>query len=364
MPQDPRPDDAEGMTENTEPTIAEPIDRGTGGTGTATDPGPAPTSTTTAPPPPYGAVRKLFRSRSDRVLGGVCGGIGRHYDMDPVLLRILVVVATVFTGGVFLLAYVLAWIFIPDEPAYWTGPVPAPAPTPYAAYAAGGTGSYVDPATGQVYGAPAYAYVPPPRTEPRSFLGLLTVSAALVVGALLGLANALGASISGLVIFSSVLLVLGLGLLVGAFRGRARWLIAPAVVVLLIVQGTAAVHHLVGTASGVGDRRWTPTTSAQAFDLGAGTAILDLSKAPAGASTYTAKVGVGELRVVLPQDTALVLDASIGVGEIDLPATPNDDGTNLVSRATVPSLTTTAARTVTLTADIGLGQLVVRRATS
>jgi phage shock protein PspC (stress-responsive transcriptional regulator) len=365
MSESTRPHDAEGMTENPDPTIVEPLDGGAGGgSTTATDPGPAAAAAPT-PPPPYAPVRKLYRSRSDRVIGGVCGGIGRHYDMDPVLLRILVVVATVFTGGVFLLAYLLAWIFIPDEPAYWT-PAMAPAPgvPASAAYAAGGTGSYVDPSTGQVYGGPAYRYAPPPRTEPRSYLGLLTLSAAVVVGAVLGLANALGASISGLVIFSSVLLVLGVGMIVGGWRGRARWLLAPALVVLLIVQGTAAVHHIVGGTSGVGDRRWTPVTTSQTFDLGAGSAVLDLSKVPAGPSTFVAKVGVGELRVVVPRDTALVLDAQVGVGEIDLPGSPADDGTNLVRTTTVPALTPTAARTVTLTADIGLGQLVVRRATS
>lgn len=363
MSESTRPHDAEGMTENTDPTIAEPIDRGTGGTGTATDPGPSPF--TPPPPPPYAPVRKLYRSRGDRVLGGVCGGIGRHYDMDPVLLRILVVVATVFTGGVFLLAYVLAWIFIPDEPAYWApAPQQPPVPPTYTAYAAGGTGAYVDPGTGQVYGGTAYRYIPPPRTEPRSYLGLLTLSAAVVVGALLGLANALGASISGLIVFASMLLVLGVGMVVGGWRGRTRWLIAPALVVLLIVQGTAAVHHIVGGASGVGDRRWTPVATSQSFDLGAGSAVLDLSKTSPGTSSFTAKVGIGELRVILPRDTTLVLDANVGVGEIDLPGTPNNDGTNLTSTTTVPALTTTVARTVNLKADIGLGTLVVRRATS
>jgi phage shock protein PspC (stress-responsive transcriptional regulator) len=365
MSESTRPHDAEGMTENTDPTIVEPLDGAPGGAGstTATDPGPA--AAAAPPPPPYAPVRKLYRSRSDRVIGGVCGGIGRHYDMDPVLLRILVVVATVFTGGVFLLAYLLAWIFIPDEPAYWTPAMqPAPVPPTAAAYAAGGTGSYVDPSTGQVYGSTAYRYVPPPRTEPRSYLGLLTLSAAVVVGALLGLASTLGASISGLVIFSSMLLVLGLGMVVGGWRGRTRWLIAPALVLLLIVQGTAAVHNVVGGTSGVGDRRWTPVTSSQSYDLGAGSAVLDLGRAPAGASSYVAKVGVGELRVVVPRDTTLVLDATVGVGEIDLPGTPNNNGTNLVSATTVPAQTPTAARTVTLKAQIGLGQLVVRRATS
>jgi phage shock protein PspC (stress-responsive transcriptional regulator) len=362
MPDSTRPDDSEGMTET--PTLAEPVEPTGGtasgtGTATATDPGPS-----TAPPPPYYApVRKLYRSRSDRVLGGVCGGIGRHYDMDPVLLRILVVVATVFTGGVFLLAYVLAWVFIPDEPAYWAPAAPA-APVP-APYAAGGTGSYVDPATGQVYGSTAYRYVPPPRTEPRSYLGLLTVSAALVVGALLGLANTLGASIDGLVIFSSVLLVLGVGMIVGAWRGKARWLIAPALVVLLVVQGTAAVHNLVGGTSGVGDRRWTPTVSPTAYDLGAGSATLDLRRLPAGASTISARIGLGELIVLVPADTTVALDASVGLGEIDLPGRRADSGSNLDTVTTVPATTTgAAARTVSLTADLGLGQLVVRRATS
>lgn len=339
------------MTEN--PTIVEP-------TGPTTAPAPDPGAAT--PPPPFAPPRRLFRSRSDRVLGGVCGGIGRHYDIDPVLLRILVVVATVFTGGVFALAYLLAWIFVPDEPGFYVAPATAPVP---ASYAAGGTGSYVDPATGQVYGSTAYQYVPPPRTEPRSYLGLLTLSAALLVGALLGVANALGASISGLTIFSTVMLVLGAGLLLGAWRGRARWLIAPALVVLLVVQGTAAVHNLVGTTSGVGDRRWTPVVAEQSFQLGAGSATLDLRQVPAGDATYTANLGMGELIVLLPADTALVLDSSIGLGEIDLPATRPQQGSSLETSTTVPALTTgPATRTVDLTAEIGLGQLVVRRATS
>lgn len=352
------------MTENTDPTIAEPIDRGTGGTGTATDPGPSPF--TPPPPPPYAPVRhKLYRSRGDRVLGGVCGGIGRHYDMDPVLLRILVVVATVFTGGVFLLAYVLAWIFIPDEPAYWApAPRRPPVPPTYTAYAAGGTGAYVDPGTGQVYGGTAYRYVPPPRTEPRSYLGLLTLSAAVVVGALLGLANALGASISGLIVFASMLLVLGVRMVVGGWRGRTRWLIAPALVVLLIVQGTAAVHHIVGGASGVGDRRWTPVATSQSFDLGAGSAVLDLDQDVARCVVVH---GEGRHRRA-PRDPPPRHDARARRqrrrrGDRP-PGTPNNDGTNLTSTTTVPALTTTVARTVSLKADIGLGTLVVRRATS
>ncbi len=64
------------------------------------------------------APRRLRRSRTDRVLAGVCGGVGRYLDIDPVLLRIITV-ALIF-AGVGVVAYIIAWIVIPeaaeDEP--------------------------------------------------------------------------------------------------------------------------------------------------------------------------------------------------------------------------------------------------------
>ena len=56
--------------------------------------------------------RRLRRSRQDRVLAGVCGGLGRYLDLDPVVLRILTV-ALIFTG-VGIPAYIIAWIAIPE----------------------------------------------------------------------------------------------------------------------------------------------------------------------------------------------------------------------------------------------------------
>ena len=55
---------------------------------------------------------RLHRSRQDRVLAGVCGGLGRYLDLDPVVLRILTV-ALIFTG-VGIPAYIIAWIVIPE----------------------------------------------------------------------------------------------------------------------------------------------------------------------------------------------------------------------------------------------------------
>lgn len=60
--------------------------------------------------------RKLCRSANDRMLAGVCGGIAETYDIDPTLVRVLFVAATVmgFSG---LLIYLICWIVIPD-PTY------------------------------------------------------------------------------------------------------------------------------------------------------------------------------------------------------------------------------------------------------
>lgn len=55
----------------------------------------------------------LRRSRQDRVLGGVCGGIGRYLDVDPVLLRVAAV-ALALSGGVGVLAYLIAWVVLPE----------------------------------------------------------------------------------------------------------------------------------------------------------------------------------------------------------------------------------------------------------
>lgn len=58
--------------------------------------------------------RLLRRSRDDRVIGGVCAGLGRYLGVDPVLLRVAFVVLAIAGGGGLLL-YVVAWILIPEE---------------------------------------------------------------------------------------------------------------------------------------------------------------------------------------------------------------------------------------------------------
>jgi phage shock protein C len=72
---------------------------------------PRPEPATPPPPPP----RRLYRSRDDRVVAGVCGGLGTYLGVDAILFRIAFVLL-VFAGGLGVLAYVLGWIFIGEEP--------------------------------------------------------------------------------------------------------------------------------------------------------------------------------------------------------------------------------------------------------
>jgi phage shock protein C len=68
--------------------------------------------------------KKLYRSRKDKLLGGVCGGLGTYFEFDPVLIRVVFVAAT-FITGVGLIAYILLWIIVPFEPV---GPIITPDP--------------------------------------------------------------------------------------------------------------------------------------------------------------------------------------------------------------------------------------------
>jgi phage shock protein PspC (stress-responsive transcriptional regulator) len=68
-----------------------------------------------APPPPAPpAPKRLLRSRNDRWIAGVCGGIGEYAGVDPNLVRLLAVVGAVFSAGTLFLAYIVAWIVMPE----------------------------------------------------------------------------------------------------------------------------------------------------------------------------------------------------------------------------------------------------------
>ena len=67
------------------------------------------TGTESAEQPP---LRKLYRSRTERSIAGICGGLAAYFDSDPTLILLLILF-----GGLSIWAYIILWIVIPEEPA-------------------------------------------------------------------------------------------------------------------------------------------------------------------------------------------------------------------------------------------------------
>jgi phage shock protein C len=62
-------------------------------------------------------VKKLYRSRTDRMLAGICGGLGEMFSIDPTLIRLIFALIALFTLGTAVIVYILGWIIIPEAPA-------------------------------------------------------------------------------------------------------------------------------------------------------------------------------------------------------------------------------------------------------
>jgi phage shock protein C len=76
------------------------------------------------------SYRRLYRSRTNRKVAGVLGGVGEYAVVDPTALRVLFLLLAVVTGGLSLLAYPLMWLVMPESPL---APLAPPADVPPAA---------------------------------------------------------------------------------------------------------------------------------------------------------------------------------------------------------------------------------------
>lgn len=62
-------------------------------------------------------IRKLYRSRSDRIIAGVCGGLADYFSIDSTLMRVIYVVLFLITGVVpLIVAYLIMWVLVPEHP--------------------------------------------------------------------------------------------------------------------------------------------------------------------------------------------------------------------------------------------------------
>lgn len=60
-------------------------------------------------------MNKMYRTKNDRIIAGVCGGLGKYTDIDSNLIRILYILLTFCSAGAMLIVYICACLLIPDE---------------------------------------------------------------------------------------------------------------------------------------------------------------------------------------------------------------------------------------------------------
>lgn len=266
---------------------------------------------------------------------------------------------------------------LPDVLATTPPPIPQPEMTT-AGFAYGGTGATTPevPWDSTLADPPRY-YAPPVVRTPRerSYLGAITLLVALMAMGLMGAGAAAGLfPLSPTVFFAVPLVVVAAGLLIGAFGGRARWLIIPAVLLALATAASVPVARFADSVeAGVGGPTWQPTTATE-YELGLGTATLDLTTwagstdvpPPTPATTVAANVQVGELIVLVPQTWRVDVAADVATGDISLnneplspdrPGVTSDDTGMSFTGVLEPKGAATAA--VTLDLEAGLGTIAI-----
>jgi phage shock protein PspC (stress-responsive transcriptional regulator) len=213
---------------------------------------------------------------------------------------------------------------------------------------------------------------PPPRPpRPRSMLGRITVAAVLLASGAAALLDRLGAfDMSGQRYVALALTVLGVGLVAGAWWGRARWLLgAGMILVPLLILGSAVRVPMEG---GVGDRHYVPGSLAEVhseYRLAMGDMTLDLSEVDFGpqATRVAAGVGVGELTVIVPSDVTVRVDGTIRAGDVDLFGQRLGGTDRHPDHGAPPTYDTVSpgkpdGGQLQLDIDSGLGEVTVRRA--
>jgi hypothetical protein len=157
--------------------------------------------------------------------------------------------------------------------------------------------------------------------------------------------------------------VVGVGLVVGAVLGAGRSLIAPAAILLVLTVGAAAVGR-VHVAGGIGDRTIRPATVAEAtdgYDHGIGQVTVDLrdlaTQLPARETvTVPVDLGIGDLRVLVPDGVDLEVAADVGIGRVDaLDRSSDGVGNDETFRFNDPN----SDRSLRLDLDVGIGHVDV-----
>jgi phage shock protein PspC (stress-responsive transcriptional regulator) len=390
-----------------QPGNAEPIDGPSEGSVT----------TETLPLEPTASThRPLHRSASDKVIAGVAGGLAETFGVSSLAVRTLFGLAFVVIAwqvwtllGIAVVAYVLLWIFVPREdvgvspagrltrrfprigPAIGMllllggGAAIAAQLDPWLVWPVlligGGVLLYrqdADRAAPTPIHPTAPGTPPPPSTEvalppepraprpprERSPLGWLGLGIALLVVGIAAILQNLGALDIRLVRYPAlVLLILGVTMLIGAFAGRARWLVLPAILVMPFLLLASVVT--VPLEGGFGNLYERPVSSAAvhgSYQRVVGDIYLDLTALTGtrAAPVVSATTGFGSVNVTVPFDASVIVTERAGAGVVHAGRSRSDSGFEA-------SLTTTMeprrgdGATITLDLETGIGDVWVYR---
>lgn len=386
-------------------------------------------ATPSSPPPPrdgwssdrlLAGLKSLRRSSSDRVVAGVCGGLGRSLGLDPLLIRVVLAVLVLF-GGAGILLYAAGWLLLPEDDgrpsiadrAYrgapsgthrpllgaivltvivlgtvlgttgsWDGTLllvlavagiavwldrRSAAPVTYAPPATATAAAATLPATGQpIAYQPPMAPAPPRPRRPRSVLLPGTLSVALIaVGVLAAVDNLSDTVVPASAYPALALAVVGVGLVVGARYGRSRLLIVVGVVLALATGAASAVDRIDVTNGRDVNQVLRPASLAdlpRAAEFRSGTVTYDLSALDlsSGTAAMDVSIGAGEIIVVVPPDVDVTVSADVGVGEVDLLGR-TDDGVGVDRTLQDVGADGSGGGSLDLTLHSGVGNLEVRR---
>lgn len=296
------------------------------------------------PPPPPGPPQwsqrpPLRRSRTDKVIGGVAGGLAEYTGVDALLWRVGFVALTI-TGGFGILAYLLLWLLMPGGP-----------PVPY------------DPAA-------VHERAPRRPAGPRSPVPGVTIAALLIVLGILALLTRFsGWDVGARGFLGAALLIVGLGLVAAAFstgRTARGGLIVLGVILSIGLIGSASVDWR--NVHGVGDQSYVPLTASDVdarYHGGVGDLTIDLSnlrdlgglRRPI---TTLVDAGVGDVDILVPREADVRVTVGSGIGNIDLFDEERSGG--LFPGEGSESWSDDGEPEILLTIEAGIGDVEVSRA--
>ncbi|MEA2363853.1 MAG: hypothetical protein QOD71_2998 [Thermoleophilaceae bacterium] len=329
-------------------------------------------------PTPEGPPKRLTRSRTDRIVGGVCGGLGRYFNVDPILFRIGVIVLA-FVGGAGVLLYLAALLLVPseDQPAAIAPGTQRKRGLVILAVVVGLCVAWPFLALGGALlagiGIPLAILVGAgvlvwwfvsgegPSGDARDIAGRAALGVGvLILCFLVAVLGAFAAAAGPHWLVPALVIAAGAAIAAGAFLAPVRWLVLPALT-LALAAGTVSAAGI-DLDGGVGQREYRPGSTADLrdrYELGIGELVIDLRSAdlPKGDLPLDIDLGIGEARVIVPKDVCVATDAEVGMGNVHLFGV--DRGGVDMDFEDAPDSTPTTTRLL-LHGDVGLGELRVQ----